>query len=550
MGLSRGSWSRRELLTAFLGAPIASLACGPRSSGALPPGSLVGPSFDVGHRIRDGFRPEPAADAWTRTGTVVVGGGVAGLAAGWRLARAGETDFVLVELESVPGGTSRSDRTDVVAYPWGAHYIPAPLAEDRALVALLDEIGVLEGRDTSGQPIVGEQFLCRDPEERVYHRGRWYEGLYLRAGATAEDIRQFDAFRAETQRLAAWRDAKGRRAFGIPLATCSDDAEVTALDRITMAEWMDGKGFGSQRLRWYVEYACRDDYGARLDQTSAWAGLFYFCSRLGAGKDEAQPLLTWPEGNGRLVDHLFGALGGRGRLGVAVTDVRPSGDGVEVVAFDLTTDRPIGFRCDRAIVTAPRYVVPRIVAPYRERAPEYTREFLYGSWAVANIHLRDRPATRPTSFPPAWDNVLYDSPSLGYVMATHQTESDRGPTVFTWYYPLCEADTRAARERLLAQGRDEWAEVALGDLSLPHPEIRSLAERLDVMRWGHAMIRPVPGFIWGGARRRAAEPFRGIHFAHTDLSGIALFEEALYHGVRAAEEVLAARGRSVESLIG
>ena len=59
-----------------------------------------------------------------------------------------------------------------------------------------------------------------------------------------------------------------------------------------------------------------------------------------------------------------------------------------------------------------------------------------------------------------------------------------------------------------------------------------------MMRWGHAMIRPTPGFIWGADRRKAAAPFRGIHFAGADLSGVPIFEEALYHGVRAAEEVL------------
>ena len=40
------------------------------------------------------------------------------------------------------------------------------------------------------------------------------------------------------------------------------------------------------------------------------------------------------------------------------------------------------------------------------------------------------------------------------------------------------------------------------------------------------------------ARREAARPWRGIHFAHSDLSGLALFEEAFYHGTRAADEVL------------
>ena len=56
------------------------------------------------------------------------------------------------------------------------------------------------------------------------------------------------------------------------------------------------------------------------------------------------------------------------------------------------------------------------------------------------------------------------------------------------------------------------------------------------MRWGHAMIRPVPGFVRSASVRDAAKPLGNIHFANTDLSGVALFEEALYHGVRAAEE--------------
>jgi hypothetical protein len=53
------------------------------------------------------------------------------------------------------------------------------------------------------------------------------------------------------------------------------------------------------------------------------------------------------------------------------------------------------------------------------------------------------------------------------------------------------------------------------------------------------MVRPRPGATWSAARRDAALPRGRVHFAHTDLSGIALFEEALDHGVRAARETLA-----------
>ena len=84
--------------------------------------------------------------------------------------------------------SSGSGTSPLVPYPWGAHYVPAPLRENRLLVTLLEEMEILEGRDRDGEPVVAEQFLCRDPQERLFYRGRWYEGLYLHAGVTPEDL--------------------------------------------------------------------------------------------------------------------------------------------------------------------------------------------------------------------------------------------------------------------------------------------------------------------------------------------------------------------------
>lgn len=496
--------TRRDVLATFLGAAF---ACRQRDTTTpLPPGELVGASDRIGHRLRGGAMPTPSR--WETHDVVIVGGGVAGLAAAWRLHQAGVRDVVLFELEPMLGGTARSS----ASYPWGAHYIVAPSPENHTLIRLLDEMGVMEN------DVVAEQFLCRDPEERIFYRGRWYEGLYLYAGASHEDLRQLRAFEAEIAKWSAWRDARGRRAFDIPLARCSDDAEVTALDRISMHEWMEARGFHSPRLRWFVEYSTRDDYGLLLADTSAWAAIFYFASR------DQRPVVTWPEGNGRPVAHL--AKFAQPRTGWLVTNIAPNGD---VIA--ASDDEAIGVHAHRVIFAGPQFVARRVI-PTRE----VSNEFTYGSWMVANLALRDRPVSH--GFPMAWDNVFYDSPSLGYVVATHQRGIDRGPTVLTYYYALCGSDVRRERERLLSAGRDEWAEVALADLSRAHPDIRTLTERIDIMRWGHAMIRPRPGFIWSEARRRAAEPHGAIHFANTDLSGVALFEEALDHGVRAAEEVL------------
>ena len=95
------------------------------------------------------------------------------------------------------------------------------------------------------------------------------------------------------------------------------------------------------------------------------------------------------------------------------------------------------------------------------------------------------------------------------------------------------------RAKLFGLSHAEMCDIVLSDLARAHPTIRDLTSRIDIMRWGHAMISPRPDFLWSGVRDAASKPFRNIHFAHSDLSGIALFEEAFYHGVRAAREVLA-----------
>lgn len=538
------SLSRRDLLAAFLGAPLALAAC--KTARRIPEGELAFRPDELGHRLRDERPPVIATDKWERAGVVIVGAGVAGLSAARRLLAQGYEDFVILELESAPGGTARSGSNAASAYPWGAHYITAPMKENVDMVALLRELDLTEGTDADGELVFREEVLCREPHERLFANGVWHEGLYPQDGESAEEREQLARFKTIIERFASMRDGKGRRAFSVPTARGSDDADLTALDRSSMADWLARERFTSSRLAWLVDYACRDDFGARASQTSAWAGIHYYASRLlGVGR-EPQPVLTWPSGNGWLVGKLREQLGSKLRLGLAVADVAPSAAGdtgtssVDVVAIGAPP-RAIGLRAQRVIFAAPQFVARAVVRPYRDAPPAHLAAFEYGAWMVANITLDARPkARRRSERPMAWDNVLRDSPSLGYVVASHQTGRDHGPTVLTYYLPLCDDDPRAARRRLYAAGRDEWADVALADLEQAHPDIRALASRVDVVRWGHAMVRPSPGFVFGGARVAAAKPVQGIHFAHTDLSGVALFEEAFHHGVRAADEALAA----------
>src|SRR5439155_240305 len=68
----------------------------------------------------------PTPERPARVPLVIVGGGIAGLSAAWRLDKRGFRDFVIVEMEQRAGGNARWGENEVTAYPWGAHYVPVP----------------------------------------------------------------------------------------------------------------------------------------------------------------------------------------------------------------------------------------------------------------------------------------------------------------------------------------------------------------------------------------------------------------------------------------
>ncbi|MDQ6788402.1 MAG: FAD-dependent oxidoreductase [Acidobacteriota bacterium] len=530
-------FTRREILTAFLGLPFALAACKSTSEQSpFPDGEIIGANVNIGHILRENRQPEVPANNWETVKTAIIGGGAAGLSAAWKLQKENFNDFVLLELESAIGGTARSGRNNFIGYPWGAHYLPVPFKENTELISLLDEMSLTDGRDKNDELQIKEQFLCREPEERVFYKGRWYEGLYLNVGTSEDDKRQYAEFQKQINFWVNWRDGQGRRAFVLPVANCSTDAEATALDKISFAGWLRQKGFDSQRLIWYCDYACRDDYGLQLEQTSAWAGLFYFCSRVRKSGEESQPFITFPEGNGKFVNFLHEKVRDKTRLKTIALEIVPNETGVNVIYLNTETNEIRGIHAEKVIFAAPIFTSKYLIRDFKQNAPAFVKEFEHNAWFVANLFLKDRPKNQfPKDFPLAWDNVIYESPSLGYVNATHQKEIDYGQTVFTYYFPMCSPDGRV---KLFGLNWREIADVVLSDLSMAHKDIRNLTTRIDVMRWGHAMISPRTDFLWNGARQQAQKSFRNIHFAHSDLSGIALFEEAFFHGVRAANEIL------------
>ncbi len=288
--------------------------------GALAAGGVPATAGGAAHRGLDRRRrprPRPSSprtgtrgpDSWERASVVIVGAGVAGLSAAWALDRAGVGDFLVLELEDAAGrdGALRSrrghalsvgralrprSRSRATARWWrcSRRRAPSPAAIPRAGPSTRKTSSAATRRSACSSAASGTKASTRawPPPRRTSP--------------------SWPRFEADMRRWAGWRDARGRRAFDLPRARGTDaggdprprravDGPLPARPRL---------GIGAAALVRRVR--CRDDFGATLAQTSAWAGIHYFAARLG-DSGHAADFLTWPEGNGRLVSRLAGRAG-------------------------------------------------------------------------------------------------------------------------------------------------------------------------------------------------------------------------------------------------
>ena len=174
------------------------------------------------------------------------------MSAGWKLAKSGFGDFLMVELESEVGGNSRAGRNELSAYPLSAHYLPLPTMESTAVRELLAELGVLQGDPRAAKPRYDERYLCATPQERLYRNGWWQEGIVPQIGVSAAEREQYRRFFALMDSYKQRRDG-GQRAFAIPMELSSRAPDLLALDRLTMRDWLLAQGFESPQLPWYID---------------------------------------------------------------------------------------------------------------------------------------------------------------------------------------------------------------------------------------------------------------------------------------------------------
>ena len=519
-GESACGLTRRALIGA---AALPLFACDRKSEVT---GALQGASPDRGHLLRE-KRSWPAPSQTRNTHVVIAGGGVAGLAAARALRQRGVDDFALLELEDSAGGNSRAGSVGGIACPLGAHYLPVPGDDAPEVQALLEEFDLR--RREAGRWVYDERHLCHSPQERLFFQGQWQDGLLPVQGVGEATLAQYRRFAQLVEQ------ARRQSRFTIPVAA-SPPGPQRELDAITLAAWLDRQGLSDPHLRWYLDYCCRDDYGAGIATVSAWAGIHYFASRHGfqppgAENGEREAVLTWPEGNGWLTRRLAAPLGDRLRSGHVVLRIADLRQGVEVDAWNVARQRVERWQAAHCIVALPAFVAARVVENAPSSLQERARRFRYAPWAVANLQLREPLRDRPGA-PPSWDNVIYGAKSVGYVDAMHQSLDPRpGSTVLSWYF----APGEAARAQVLARGWRDWLGDAAAELAPAHPDVAEKLVRVEVARYGHAMAIPVPGTL--ALRAQGVPHTSRLSFAHSDWAGYSIFEEAFTAGHRAGAAV-------------
>lgn len=490
-----------------------------------------------GHRLRDHAKSGalPAAAVTRRAAVLVVGAGIAGLAAARALDRAGIDDVHLIELEDEAGGHSRGHRLAGIDCPLGAHYLPVPGDAAAEVRALLAELGL--ARFAFGRWQWDERHLCHAPQERLFIDGAWHEGLLPPAepgSATHAQYRRFAGLVATAQRDIG---------FSMPALRMPWTEAHAALESRTFAAWLDAHGLDDPKLRWYLDYGCRDDYGADTAVVSAWAGLHYFASRHGfhAPGDadaEREPVLTWPEGNAWLARRLAAPLAERLHAGRVALRLDAGRDAVDVLAWDVRAERVEAWHADRVVLALPVHVAARLWPEAPDALRQTAAQARHAPWLVANLQI-DAPLLQRVGAPPAWDSVPFGRTSLGYVDAMHQaTRPHAGPTVLTAYMALPLAE----RAALLGDDWRPWARRVLADLLPLHPDLPSKLRRIELARHGHAMRIPLPGTRSAAAHRALMRLPGRVTLAHADLAGYSVFEEAYTLGWQAGLSVAQAFG--------
>jgi oxygen-dependent protoporphyrinogen oxidase len=423
---------------------------------------------------------------------VIVGGGIAGLSAAWRLRH---RDALLLEAADRFGGRMRSDVSGAYWLNYGAHLFPAPgsLVDGMARECSLETAPVTGGMMGLA---VGSTLLD----------GGRVETYPFRMPLSLRDRIAFVKAGVKTQlavkryhRLERRYDFEDDRTFGQflgPLPPAVHEIFSCAAHRAT----------------------------AELDELSAGCGIGLFALVWGGkGSLIARNLLG---GTGQLPAALGRELGDRARTGCRVDAIVP--DGPDLVVRCGGEE----IRARQVIVAAQAPYAAPLVAPVAEQAAAALAQLTYGAFVSVAVE------TNETTAMPYDDVYAMATPGRVFDMFTNQAHALRGsPPRRPGGSLMLFAGARAAAA-LMREPDEVIVERFLADLHGLYPETRGVIAGATVQRWelGNVYARPGRGRLQP-ALEGALGSHQNVHLAGDYFAELGNMEAAARTGLEAAERV-------------
>ena len=422
---------------------------------------------------------------------VIVGGGIAGLSAAWRLRH---RDVLLLEAGERLGGRIRSDRCGDYWLNYGAHLFPAP-------GSLVD--GMVRECGLETVPVTGGM-MGLAVGSTVLDRGR-VETYPFRLPLTARERLAFVRAGARVQRAVARYHRLSRRY----------DFE----DHRTFGEFL-----GPLPPAVHEIFACAAHRAtAELDELSAGCGIGLFALVWGGkGSLIARNLLG---GSGELPAALGRELGDRARTGCRVHAIHP--DGAELVVH--CGDEEV--RARQVIVAAQAPHAAPLVAPIAGQAADALSQLTYGAFLTVAVQ------TSETAAMPYDDVYAIATPGRAFDMFINQAHALRNGRRRPGGSLMLFAGAHHAAA--LAREADEViVERFLADLHALYPQTRGVIAGARVHRWDLGNVYARPG---RGRLQAALEGLLGshenLHLAGDYFAELGNMEAAAQTGLAAAERV-------------